>query len=145
MTQAIVYKLTTNTWAKVFPKVVEGIVGKGNRVIINTRKDAMSALDDLMWSFEQLSFLPHGTTEDESPESQPVLIADDYKALNGAKVLAVTDSKIPDNFNDFERIISVYDQANIADMDTFLNQSKQLNLGTIIYQQDAKGVWAKVN
>ncbi|RZI45622.1 DNA polymerase III subunit chi [Rickettsiales endosymbiont of Peranema trichophorum] len=70
------YVLESSQFIKVFPKLLEGIVGKGNRIVIFCdHQKSVEALDRLLWTYQQLSFLPHATYQDDGiKEDSPIYI-----------------------------------------------------------------------
>jgi DNA polymerase-3 subunit chi len=58
--------------------------------------ERVSALDDALWTYNERSFLPHGTARDGSPEDQPVWLTTEAENPNGATVLVLTDGATGD-------------------------------------------------
>lgn len=143
MTQAIIYKLTNNPWSKVFPKVVESIVNKGNRIHVLAEEKMVALIDDLLWSFEQLSFLPHATCGDANLADQPIVISHNSDVKNGAKVLALANRDLPDNFQEFEKIICLFDSESEQKIPQMLSQLSEKKVDAQLYLQNDKGAWAK--
>lgn len=143
MTEATIYKLTNNPWRKVFPKLIEGVVNKGNKVHVYCDTEKVSEIDNLLWSFEQLSFLPHATSEDPHLNEQPVIISSNAKSVNGAKVLAITNDIIPDNYSDYEKILLVCDATQHQTIPKLIQalESKKINCNYFI--QSIQGAWDK--
>ncbi len=143
MTEVTIYKLTNNPWRKVFPKVLEGVVNKGNKVHVLCKAEQIKELDDLLWSYEQLSFLPHGTLQDPSPLQQPIIISDKSEVVNGARVLAIANDYVPENISDFDRVLFVFDNTQYSQIPNILNKINNLKLSVICYIQNTQGAWEK--
>jgi DNA polymerase-3 subunit chi len=143
MTEFTIYKLTSNPWKKVFPKIIEGVVNKGNKVHILCGAEQVQELDDLLWTYEQLSFLPHATYQDPKPLEQPIIISDKSVAMNGAKVLAIANDQIPINVKDFDRVIVVFDSSQYSKIPDTIKKIEDLKLNIMCYTQNTQGIWEK--
>lgn len=71
------YQIQRSLYKVTFPKIVLKILDIGKKVnLLCKGKDEMKYLDDLMWTFSQLSFIPHLTEDDEfNEELQDLVIA----------------------------------------------------------------------
>lgn len=101
MQEINIYELTKTAWTKAFPKLVETISSKGNKVVVLCKNpESMQEMDNLLWTFEQLSFLPHVTENDPMIDQTPVLLVsnDDSKAKNFSNIYALSHLEIPDAY-----------------------------------------------
>ncbi len=144
MSEVVIYKLTSNPWKKVFPKLLEGVLNKGNRVHVFCIDGSIKELDDLLWTYEQLSFLPHGTSEDPHSEGHPIILSSKPFAINGAKVLAIANDKVPDNFYEYEKILCVFDSTQYGSIEPFLKQCDDKKIQKSFFVQNSNGAWDKV-
>ena len=80
----------------------------GNRVFIHTmnREDAVM-LDDMLWTFKDISFIPHAIMEKNSSENAPVLIGWNHDEPVTSEVLINLCDTIPDYAANFERIVEI--------------------------------------
>ncbi len=144
MSEVIIYKLTNNPWKKVFPKLLEGVLNKGNRIHVYCNNESIAEIDDLLWSYEQLSFLPHATADDPHPEDQPIILSNKPFSKNGAKVLAIANDIIPENHHEFDKILCVFDQSKHGSIESFIKQCDEKKLHKSLFIQNAQGSWDKV-
>jgi DNA polymerase IIIc chi subunit len=74
----IEYKQVTiaENFYKLFPKFVSEVhhSNLGKIIIYCSSKEEMQYIDNMLWTYEQLSFLPHATEYDAHAEIQPILI-----------------------------------------------------------------------
>ena len=72
------YHLERSSLDEVLPELLEKTLARGWRALVRS-PDAKrrEAIDQLLWTWRDDSFLPHGQVEAGSPERQPVLIAED--------------------------------------------------------------------
>ena len=70
-----IYVVQKSLYNTTFPRIILKILKENKRgYILCKNKDEMKELDDLLWTFSQLSFLPHATEEDEYQKEQNLLI-----------------------------------------------------------------------
>ena len=88
----------------------------GNSVYIHTRdQQQASELDQLLWTFNQDSFVPHAIEGDSPDPEAPVLIGHTAELTSTnhnqtRKVLINLDQDVPLFFSSFERVAEVIDQ-----------------------------------
>lgn len=109
------YHLTTTPLERALPKLLEKAYGAGLRVHLAVAdEERADYFNQLLWTYDQDSFLPHGTAKDGVPELQPVFIAADLNVANNASALFITEgSDIPEGAS-FERVFDLFD-GNSAD------------------------------
>jgi len=83
----------------------------GKRVYIHTdtSEEAMR-LDDLLWTFEDIGFLPHERAEDGPNPDTPILVGCGTEAPQTVTVLITTAHPVPAFIERYERVIEVVDQ-----------------------------------
>ena len=69
-----------------------------------------AALDDLLWTFRQDSFIPHERYPLVGEESSPVLIGTVLPAEATAQVLINFAGRLPEGFERYERVVELVDQ-----------------------------------
>lgn len=78
-------------------------LGKRAHIYTSTQKDG-HFLNQLLWSWKQDSFIPHGLKE-ESDEAEAVQICTTALPAEGADVLILYDPLSPDAFEGYSQII----------------------------------------
>jgi DNA polymerase III subunit chi len=80
--------------------------GMGHRVHIHTADaDATREMDQLLWTFEDTAFLPHGT--DVNDPDSPVTVHESAAPGDRCDVLINLAPEVPEFFGRFERIADV--------------------------------------
>src|SRR4051812_47353551 len=99
MTVIHFYHLTTTPLERALPKLVEKAhAGKFRTLLVTGTEDRAEILNQLLWTYDPGSFLPHGTAKDGDGKVQPVFISPTASNENGANILFITDgSKLPEN------------------------------------------------
>jgi DNA polymerase-3 subunit chi len=69
------YQIQGDIYTATFPRIITKILKEEERVdLLCADKEEMRKLDTLLWTFAQLSFLPHATEDDEYQEIQDLLL-----------------------------------------------------------------------
>lgn len=89
----------------------------GHKVYMHCANDAQARqLDDLLWSFQPSSFVPHALTTATQGDS-PVRIGSGEQRWNNGDVLINLDDIIPVDFSDYARVLEVVVQdARVLDI-----------------------------
>lgn len=78
------------------------------RVVVLTDRASLAALDEALWTFSELDFLPHVTAADPLAASTPVILTDsDQAELPHHQILINLSSAAPANFARFERMFEI--------------------------------------
>lgn len=108
MTAVQFYHLTATPLERALPKLLEKATAAGMRSLVVANNDErMEQLNQLLWTYDQGSFLPHGSTRDGHAEQQPILLSTDAAPANGARLLVVTDGRMAEG--EFERVLDMFD------------------------------------
>lgn len=92
-------------------RLAQKIYKLGHRAYILTRDEREARqLDDLLWTFDQGSFVPHHRASPEpGGEESPIAIGHEPPGSDGGNVLISLIEATPACFEDFERIADVVD------------------------------------
>lgn len=83
----------------------------GHTVYLLAASDPQAAaLDDLLWTFRQDSFIPHERYPSTDAQGSPVLIGTTLPVNDPAQVLINFTDCLPEGFERFERIVELVDQ-----------------------------------
>jgi DNA polymerase-3 subunit chi len=84
---------------------------RGQRVYVYTQsQDQAKMLDNLLWTFQAGSFLPHDLHPCQSAALTPVLVGHDGVPDAGHEVLINLTETVPTFFSRFERVAEIVDQ-----------------------------------
>jgi len=115
MTETLFYHLERRSLEDVLPGLVEKSLERGWRAVIRTDSAERSdALDTLLWTFDEQSFLAHAQSGDGDAARQPVLITVEEENSNGAKILFFVGGASPSDWtrtqlSDLARIVVLFD------------------------------------
>jgi len=113
MTEALFYHLERRNLEDVLPGLVEKSLQRGWRALIRTDSSERSdALDTLLWTYDDQSFLPHAQLGDGDAGAQPVLITVEEGNANGARIFFFVGGALPPDWgvlNELARVVLLFD------------------------------------
>lgn len=124
MTEVLFYHLERRSLDDVLPGLVEKTLERGKRALIRTESsDRAGAVDALLWTYDDQSFLPHAQTGDGEAADQPVLITVEEGNPNRAQLLFLVGGAAPPAWDGapakaFERIVLLFDGRDTAAVGT---------------------------
>ncbi|MGH6829292.1 MAG: DNA polymerase III subunit chi [Rhizomicrobium sp.] len=113
MTEALFYQLERRPLTDILPGLIEKSLQRGWRAVIKTESAERSAmLDNLLWAYDEASFLAHARSGDGDPKRQPVLITVEDENPNDARVLFCVGGTEPQDWQNlaaFARVVLLFD------------------------------------
>jgi DNA polymerase-3 subunit chi len=113
MTETLFYHLERRALEDVLPGLVEKSLQRGWRAAIKTDSSERSdALDTLLWTYDDQSFLPHAQAGDGDAGGQPVLITVEEGNPNSAQIFFYVGGAIPGDWkvlNELARVVLLFD------------------------------------
>jgi DNA polymerase-3 subunit chi len=146
MTEILFYHLETQPLERVIPTLLEKTLERGWRAVVETTsRERAEALDALLWTFRDDSFLPHGVVGDHTDPRQPVLIVTGDGNPNGANVRFFVDRAVPRSGDGYDRLVYLFSGHDPEAVSEARMAWKALGQGNALtyWQQDANGRWVK--
>lgn len=144
------YHLQIHPLERVLPGLIQKSLDRGWRVIVQARsEERLNALDELLWTFAEESFIAHGRSGDGDLELQPVFLATGTDNPNGAAVRFFIEAAevLPAiDGASYERVINLFDGTDEDELAAARRQWKELKtLGHALtyWQQAENGRWEK--
>jgi DNA polymerase-3 subunit chi len=129
----------------VLPSLVERTVARGWRAVVQAGSDErVEALDGLLWTYTDDSFLPHGTKKDGNSAEQPVFLTTEEANPNGATVRFLVDGADLADLSGYNRVVYLFDGHDPSAVAQAREQWKAAKSAghTISYwQQSPEGRW----
>lgn len=113
-------------------KIIKEYYKKKYKIFVSTcNNDLVNELNNLLWTFEQISFVPHCTTKNYDKDS-PILLSgrDSFPKTINLKEYDVwlnLDDEVEENYTDFEiilEIVSQNEEQRILSRKRYLNYKK---------------------
>lgn len=146
MADLLFYHLETQPLERVLPQLLEKTLERGWRAVIETAsRERAEALDGLLWTFRDDSFVPHGIAGGEVDADQPVLITTEADNPNGANVRFFVDRAVPQSTEGYERVVLMFSGHDPDAVTEARAAWKALQPGNVVtyWQQDDAGRWVK--
>jgi len=146
MTQIGFYHLTKTDLRQALPQLLGRTVATGQRALVLCgSEDSLKVLDKMLWQAEEPEWLPHGTAADGDPDLQPIWLATDDKAPNGARFLFLVEGGDSARVAEFDRVFDLFDgnrEDEIAAARQRWTAAKAAGHSLTYWQQGPKG-WVK--
>lgn len=147
MTRVDFYHLQSRRLEDVLPKLLEKAYDTGKKVVVKIgNEERVEFLNSLLWTYNDTSFLPHGSKKDGFGELQPIWLTAGDDIPNGAAFLFLADGAHADweTMKNFERIFNIFD----GNSEESLVQARQLwkdlktkTADVFYWQQSENGAW----
>ncbi len=147
MTEILFYHLERSSLERVLPDLLEKCLERGWRAIVQAGSvERMHALDASLWTYEESSFLPHGTVDQDHPHSQPVLLTTEDSNLNGAHIRFLVDGADIEDVSSYVRAIYMFngrDADEVSQARTRWKAYKDSEHELTYWAQSESGKWEK--
>jgi len=148
MTEIFFYHLQGPPLDRVLPNLLERALERGWRIVVQAASDErLDALDAHLWTYQDDSFLPHGTDREGDPAAQPVLLTLRDQNPNGAHVRFLIDgAPIPADAAAYQRIVVLFDGGDpdaVAEARERWSAAKAAGFAVTYWQPDEHGRWQR--
>lgn len=139
------YHLEHQPLERVLPSLVEKTLARGWRAVIQAgSEERLAALDVMLWTFAEDSFLPHGTAKSGHASEQPVYLTIGSDTPNGAGVRFLVDGATAEAFSGIERLVYLFEGRNPEAVSTARSEwkaAKAAGCAVSYWQQNESGRW----
>ncbi len=147
MTDIAFYHLQQCSLEDALPKLLELTLKAGKRALVRAGSaDRIAALDAVLWTQDDDSWLPHGTVKDGHAEDQPIWLSAEQDNPNGAAFVFLTDGAPAPDMDSFERCFDLFDGNNDESVAAARDRWKLLKEAghdLHYWQQDERGKWVE--
>lgn len=147
MTDIAFYHLEKLPLEKALPRLLERTLQAGKRAVVLAGSDArVQALNTDLWTYDQDSWLPHGTAKEGNAADQPIWLTANDENPNGAQYLFLTDGATSASVAAFERCFELFDgndPVSVAAARERWTRYKDAGHALTYWQQTASGGWEK--
>ncbi len=110
MTDIGFYHLERSPLERALPKLLEKVLDAGKRaVVVAGSEERVEALNAALWTYDQGSFLPHGSARDGNAAEQPIWLTAADDNPGEAEILVLTDGAVSDRVGGYERCLEMFD------------------------------------
>jgi DNA polymerase III subunit chi len=104
------YHLLTTSLERALPRLLDRAWSQGFRIVVRAPSpERVEHLNAVLWSYEEASFLPHGSARDGSPEAQPIWLTHLDENPNRASMIVLLDGIEAADLHSFARCADLFD------------------------------------
>lgn len=115
MSRVDFYQLSQSPVEEALPALAARMMEAGARaLVVSADVEQLARISDAMWASGD-QFLAHGPAGGPHDARQPILLAENLEATNGARFLALADGQWREGAEAFERVFLLFGAATIDD------------------------------
>lgn len=146
-TEVFFYHLQNQPLERVLPSLLERTLERGWRAVVQASSlERVEALDTALWTYDDASFLPHGSKRDGALARHPIVLVDDESNPNGSAVRFLVDGATLSDFSGYVRAVYLFDGTDeeaVGAARQNWQRAKDAGHAVTYWQQDASGKWVK--
>jgi DNA polymerase III subunit chi len=147
MTEVLFYHLEQRSLEAVLPMLLEKCLERDWKVVVQGgAPERIEAVDGLLWTYRDDSFLPHGCISDGDVALQPIYLTTGSDNPNEASVRFLIDGAEPPDLAEYERAIFIFNGRDADAVDQARLQWKQASGAgheVTYWQQNEAGRWER--
>jgi DNA polymerase-3 subunit chi len=104
------YHLRTTTLERALPQILEKVLARGDKAVVMAgSSERVEALNATLWTYDDRSFLPHGSGKDGFAADQPIWLTTEEENPNGATVLVMADGATVARIDEWKLALEFFD------------------------------------
>ena len=104
------YHLLSTPLERALPKLLERARAQRYLIVVRAGSaERVAQLDAALWTYEEASFLPHGSARDGNAAAQPIWLTDRDENPNQATMLVLVDGVEAGDLASFVRCADIFD------------------------------------
>lgn len=125
--------------------MLEKVLSLGQRaVVVAGSEERVESLATALWTYDDRSFLPHGTAKDGDAADQPVWLTTRDENPNGAGMLVLVDGACPERIEAWPSVCIFFDSGDDAALAVTRQRWrdwKAAGHGVKYFKQGERGGW----
>ena len=147
LTEIYFYHLESRSLEQVLPTLLELSLKRGWRAAVQAAsEERVEALNALLWTYREESFLPHGTARDGHASAHPIYLTTGDDNPNAAQVRFLVDGATLADASPYSRVAYVFDGRDaeaVSRARAEWQAAKARGDAASYWQQDADGRWER--
>ncbi|MDX1482983.1 MAG: DNA polymerase III subunit chi [Alphaproteobacteria bacterium] len=147
MTQVSFYHLERSSLEAALAQLLEKALSAGFRAVVKAAsEERLESLNAALWTYDQGSFLPHGSAKDGHGPDQPIWLTVDEDNPAGAEVLFLTDGAESGAIGEYARCLEIFDGRDDAALEMARRHwvsYKEAGHDLTYWRQGERGGWEK--
>jgi DNA polymerase-3 subunit chi len=117
VTEIRYYHLLRTRLEAALPGMLAKTLARGQRAVVMAGSpERVEALTAYLWTYDDRSFLPHGSAADGHAARQPIWLTFEDENPNGATALFLTDGATSERIADYELCVVLFDGNDAASL-----------------------------
>ena len=140
------YHLLSTPLERALPRLLERARQQDLRIVIRAGSpERVEHLNSLLWTYDEASFLAHGSQRDGNAAEQPIFLSHKDENPNGATVLFLVDGVEAGDLGGFARCLDLFDGNDPEAVQAARNRWRAAQAAghTLTYWQQTASGWAK--
>ena len=140
------YHLLSTPLERALPRLLERARAQGLRIVVRAGSaERIEHLNALLWTYDEASFLAHGSARDGNAASQPIWLTDRVENPNEASMLLLVDGVEAEDLAAFTRIADMFDGNDPAAVEAARERWRRATTAghTLTYWQQTASGWEK--
>ena len=149
VSEVLFYHLTSNPLEQAAPQILEKCFERGWKAVVRTGSpERAEALNRMLWTYREDSFLPHGGSGDPAPDHQPIYLTAGDETPNSPDVLLLCDGAEArvEEMGQYNRSLLMFDghdEDAVAAARIAWKQVSDAGLRAIYWAQNDAGGWVR--
>ena len=140
------YHLLATPLERALPRLLERARAAGYHIVVRAASpERVEHLNALLWTYDEASFLPHGSARDGNAAAQPIWLTDRTETPNEAAMLVLVDGVEAEDPAAFARIADLFDGNDDAAVAAARERWRRATAAghTLTYWQQTEAGWEK--
>lgn len=140
------YHLLSTPLERALPRLLERARAQGYRIVVRAASsERIEHLNAVLWTYDEASFLAHGSARDGNPASQPIWLSDAEDNPNDAAMLVLLDGVEAEDLASFARCADFFDGNDDAAVAAARERWRRAAASghTLTYWQQTAAGWEK--
>jgi DNA polymerase-3 subunit chi len=113
MSEIRFYHLTRKSLEQALPELLSKAYSRGKRVVVRTENEKdVEKFNEILWTFNPGSFIPHGSKKDGEAALQPIWITEAKENPNVADTLFILGSATDEGIGDYELSCLIFEEGD---------------------------------
>jgi len=147
MSRVDFYHLQKQSLDEVLPKLLLKAYASGKHIVVKVgNEERIEQINSYLWTFQDESFLPHGSKKDGFAAEQPIWLTSQNDNPNGAQFLFLTEGAEceVEELASYERIFNIFDgnsEVALTQARKLWKEYKENGCEVFYWQQSDSGKW----
>jgi DNA polymerase-3 subunit chi len=140
------YHLLSTPLERALPRLLERARAGGHRIVVRAASaERVEHLNALLWTYDEASFLAHGSARDGNPAGQPIWLGERVENPNGASMLVLVDGVEAEDLSSFTRVADLFDGNDTAAVEAARERWRRAAASghALTYWQQTAAGWEK--